>query len=138
MKPEQATLLRKARQSLRGAQVLADQECLYDLAVSRAYYVMFYVAEAFLLGEGLAFSKHSAVIAAFGERFAKTGRVPPEFHRYLLDGTDRRNVGDYGLGPELPKSVADEQIARAARFLELAEQLLGPISPAQGSGAEKH
>ena len=129
MKPEQAALLRKARKSLRGAQVLAYQECLYDFAVSRAYYVMFYVAEALLLGEGLAFSKHSAVIAAFGERFAKTGRVPSEFHRYLLDGADRRNTGDYGLGPELSKTDADEQITRAERFLELAEQLLGPLPP---------
>ncbi len=127
MKPEQTTLLRKARKSLRGARVLADQEYLYDFAVSRAYYAMFYVAEALLLSEGLAFSKHSAVIAAFGERFAKTGRVPAEFHRYLLDGVDRRNSGDYGLGPELSKAEADKQITHAERFLELAEQLLGPL-----------
>jgi uncharacterized protein (UPF0332 family) len=79
MKPEQATLLRKARKSLRGAHVLADQECLYDFSVSRAYYAMFYVAQALLLSEGLAYSKHSGVIAAFGEHFAKTGRVPAEF-----------------------------------------------------------
>ena len=80
MTPEQAALVRKARDSLRAARVLADQEHLYDFAVSRAYYAMFYIAEAFLLGEGLAFSKHSAVIAAFGQRVAKTGRVPKEFH----------------------------------------------------------
>lgn len=77
---EQEALLRKARDSLRGARVLADQK-LYDFAVSRAYYRMFYVAEAFLLGEGLTFSKHSAVIASFGQRFAKPGRVPVELHR---------------------------------------------------------
>ena len=62
MIPEQAALLKKARDSLRAARVLADQEHLYDFAVSRAYYTIFYAAEAFLLGEGLAFSKHSAVI----------------------------------------------------------------------------
>ena len=136
MRPEQTALLRKARESLRGARVLAYQELLYDFAVSRAYYVMFYVAEAFLLGDGLAFSKHSAVISAFGERFAKTGRVPAEFHRYLLDGGDRRNTGDYGLGPGLSKAEADEQIARAEQFLELAERLLGPIPPDRASPSE--
>ena len=52
-----------------------------------------------------------------------------EFHRYLLDGLDRRNAGDYGLGPELSKAQADEQIIRAEQFLELAERLLGPIPP---------
>lgn len=72
MIPEQAALLRKAQDSLRAARLLADQQ-LYDFAVSRAYYAMFYVAQAFLLGEGLSFSKHSAVIAAFGQQFAKTG-----------------------------------------------------------------
>jgi len=93
MIPEQAALLRKARDSLRGATLLAG-DGLYDFAASRAYYTMFYVAEALLLGEGLPFSKHTAVIAAFGRRFARTGVVPAEFHRYLIDGQDMRTVGD--------------------------------------------
>jgi uncharacterized protein (UPF0332 family) len=41
---------------------------------------MFYVAEAFLEGEGLSFSSHSAVISAFGQYFARTGRIPTDFH----------------------------------------------------------
>jgi hypothetical protein len=45
MTPEQAALLKKARDSLRAARVLADQERLYDFAVSRAYYSMFYVSD---------------------------------------------------------------------------------------------
>jgi uncharacterized protein (UPF0332 family) len=52
------------------------------------------VAEAFLLNKGLAFGKHSAVIAGFGEHFAKTGIVPPEFHRYLIRGLQVRHAGD--------------------------------------------
>jgi len=74
MMTEQAALLQKARDSLRAARLL-ETESLHDFAVSRAYYVMFYVAEALLLGEGLACSKHSAVIAAFGQHFSKAGRV---------------------------------------------------------------
>ena len=42
---------------------------------------MFYVAEAFLLNEGLTFSSHAAVISAFGRDFARTGRALLEFHR---------------------------------------------------------
>jgi uncharacterized protein (UPF0332 family) len=129
MTPEQAALLSKAHDSVRGAKLLAD-DGLYDFAVSRAYYAMFYVAEAFLLGQGLSFSKHSAVIAAFGERFAKTGTAPIEFHRYLIEGQDKRNVGDYQIGPNLTAAQAAEQIARAEQFLELAAQLLGPLPPA--------
>ncbi len=90
---------------------------------------MFYVAEAFLLGEGVAFSKHSAVIPAFGQRFAKTGRVPPEFHRYLIQAEDSRNVGDYDITSGLSESDAAEQIVRAEKFLELAERMIGPLPP---------
>ena len=56
-----------------------------DFAESRAYYAMFYIVEAFLEGEGMSFSKHSAVISAFGREFARTNRVPVEFHRFLID-----------------------------------------------------
>jgi uncharacterized protein (UPF0332 family) len=128
MTPEQAALLNKARDSVRGAKLLAD-DGLYDFAISRAYYAMFYVAEPFLLGQGLSFSKHSAVIAAFGERFAKTNIVPLEFHRYLIEGQDKRNVGDYQIGPNLTATQAAEQVAHAEQFLELAEQILGPLLP---------
>ena len=85
---------------------------------------MFYVAEAFLLGVGLAFSRHAGVIAAFGERFAKTGIVPVELHRYLIEGQDQRNVGDYQIGPGLTVMQGAEQIARAEQLLHLTQRLL--------------
>ncbi|MUL35547.1 HEPN domain-containing protein [Gloeocapsopsis dulcis] len=66
MTPEQQGLLEKAYRSLQAAKLLNTQP-LAEFAVSRAYYAMFYVAEALLEGEGLTFSKHSAVIAAFGQ-----------------------------------------------------------------------
>jgi uncharacterized protein (UPF0332 family) len=112
MTREQAALLKKAYDSLRGAKLLAG-DGLHDFAASHAYYTMFYVADALLLGEGLSFSKHTAVIAAFGRRFARTGVVPAEFHRSLIDGQDMRTVGDYSTGPGLTTAQAPEQIARA-------------------------
>lgn len=124
MTAEQTALLDKAEDSLRVAKLLAAEN-LYDFAASRPYFTMFYVAEAFLLGGGLAFSKHSAVIAKFGEHFAKTGIVPTEYHRYLIEGSDRRNVGDYDIGPGLTEAQAADQIARAEKFLELGKQRLG-------------
>jgi uncharacterized protein (UPF0332 family) len=60
MTREQAALLKKAYDSLRGPKLLAGDE-LHAFAASRAYYTMFYVAEALLPGEGLSFSKHTAV-----------------------------------------------------------------------------
>ena len=75
MKPEQLDLLLKARQSLSAAKLLLNNG-FPDYAASRAYYAMFYIAEAFLEGEGMSFSSHAAVIGAFGREFARTGRVP--------------------------------------------------------------
>jgi uncharacterized protein len=126
MTSEQESLLRKAYSSLAAARLLADQK-FYDFFISRAYYVMFYVAQAFLAGDGLSFSKHSAVIAAFGQYFAKTGRVPVEYHRYLIESEQRRNVGDYDVQSGLTKSDATEQLTRAEEFLNIAEQNIGVV-----------
>lgn len=51
MTHEQSALLAKARKSVDAAKMLAD-EGMADFAISRAYYAMFYVAEAFLEGKG--------------------------------------------------------------------------------------
>jgi uncharacterized protein (UPF0332 family) len=127
MTPEQGAFLSKAHDSVRAAKLLSDAG-FYDFAVSRAYYAMFYVAEACLRGRGLTFSRHAGVIAAFGERFAKTGIVPAELHRYLIEGQDKRNVGDYQIGPGLTDRQAAEQIARAEQLLPLAQCLLDSLS----------
>jgi uncharacterized protein (UPF0332 family) len=135
MTPEQGALLSKAHDSVRAATLLSDAG-LYDFAVSRVYYAMFYVAEALLPGRGLAFSRHAGVIAAFGERFAKTGIVPVELHRYLMEDQDKRNVGDYQIGPGLTDIQAAEQIARAEQFLTLAQRLLDSPPPATPGSTE--
>jgi uncharacterized protein (UPF0332 family) len=128
MTPAQLQLLLKARQSLSAARVLLDSG-YPEYAASRAYYTMFYIASAFLAGEGMSFSKHSAVISAFGRDFVSTGRVPVEFHRFLIKAQEMRNVGDYGDIDEVSASEATVQIVRAEQFLELAENLIGTLPP---------
>jgi len=120
--PEQRALVEKADESLKAARLL-QRYGQSSFAAARAYYTMFYLAEALLLGEGLAFSKHTAVQAAFGERFAKTGRVPVEFHRYLIRGLEVRHLADYATSP-VSKEEADEQITRAERFLAVVRETL--------------
>jgi uncharacterized protein (UPF0332 family) len=129
--PEQKDLLVHARQSLAAAMDL-QVGAHYGFAASRAYYAMFYLAEAFLLGRELAFSKHSAVHAAFGRYFAKTGLVPAEFHHYLLSGFEVRLTGDYGRPKQVTREQAAEQIERAEQFIQLAERLIGPIQDEPG------
>ena len=128
MKPEQLDLMLKARQSISAARLLLDNG-FPDYAAARAYYAMFYIAEAFLDGEGMSFSKHSAVIGAFGREFARTGRVPAEFHRFLIDAQDLRNSGDYGGIDTVTVEQAAEQINCAEEFLKLAQNLIGTLPP---------
>jgi len=122
--PEQLDLVLKARQSVSAAKILLENG-YPDYAASRAYYSMFYVAEAFLIGEGMSFSSHAGVISAFGRNFARTGKVPIQFHRFLIDAQDLRNAGDYGQLNAVSVEQANEQIMNAEMFLELAANLIG-------------
>jgi uncharacterized protein (UPF0332 family) len=123
MTEDQQELLDEARDSIEAAKLLLHN--MYPgYAVSRAYYAMFYVTQAFLEGKGLSFSKHSAVIAAFGQHFARTGLVPPQYHRYLIEAHALRQSGDYGQRNAVSLEQAEQQITRASEFLKLAQQML--------------
>ena len=128
MTPAQLNLLLKAHQSLSAAKFILDGG-YPDYAASRAYYTMFYIAEAFLEGEALSFSKHSAVISAFGREFARTGRVPVKFHQFLIRSQELRNAGDYGEINAVTANQAADSIAQAEEFLELAQNLIGTLPP---------
>ncbi len=67
MKEEVEKLIKKGHRSLEVAKEIFN-DGHYDFAVSRAYYAVFYLAEAALLSKGLSFSKHSGVIAAFNQQ----------------------------------------------------------------------
>lgn len=123
MKPEVEELLDKARRSIKTAQkIFKDGEV--DFAGSRAYYALFYIAEALLLERGLAFSSHSAVIANFGKEFAKTQTLNPKFHNYLIKAQDRRNIGDYAIGSHLTDDEVREMLDWGKEFLKTAEKFL--------------
>lgn len=129
MTTDQQTLLRKAEENIGAARVLIEQG-YYDIAISRLYYAMFYCAEAVLLAESLSFSKHSAVIATFGQYFARTGRLPQELHRSLIEAQDMRNLSDYDLMAVLNQEAAVAQLTKARVFLQaVSEFLLDPKQP---------
>ena len=131
MTAEQRELLSQAQASLHAAKIL-DAAGHHGFAVSRAYYTMFYVVEALLLGKGLAFSKHGGVHAAFGEHFVKAGVATSTFHAFLIQAFELRHVGDYGRGGSVTRTESAEQISRAQEFLDLAARLIGPLPPPAG------
>lgn len=123
MNPEVKALLEKAKRSQKvAAKLFKDGDV--DFAASRAYYSLFYIAEALLLSRGLSFSSHSAVIANFGKEFAKTGLLNAKFHHYLTESQDRRNIGDYSILAEVTKEQVREMLGWAKEFIKAADDYL--------------
>jgi uncharacterized protein (UPF0332 family) len=117
-------LLDKAGRAIRAAGTLLQDDNL-DFAAGRAYYAMFYVAEALLHERDLRSKKHGGVHALFGEQFAKTGILDPKFHRWLLLAFNTRLIGDYGLTVTISKEDVMSMIDQAREFLGEAGKFLG-------------
>jgi len=114
MNEEIDKLIEKAKRSVEAAKRLLDSGD-YDFSVSRAYYAMFYCA--LLLTKDLSFSKHSAVIAAFGKHFVKTGLVSPALHSYLSNAFKDRQMGDYEAVITISRQQAENHVRNAEEFV---------------------
>jgi len=112
-------LLAKSQNSYRAALLLLENGFI-DSAVARSYYSMFYLAQAFLLSENMAFSSHKAVIAKFGQEFVKTGKVPVKYHRILIDAQIKRNQADYDINSTFSIEEAQQVIVQAEDMLRFA------------------
>ena len=89
-----ASLMERARKYLQSAGMLVDAgDC--ESSVSRAYYAMFFSAEAALLSKDIASSSHGGVLSTFGEHFVKTGVFPKSMGRALNLAYGKRQLGDY-------------------------------------------
>jgi len=123
MKEYTQKLLDKAIDAIEAAEILVDHQ-KSDVAAGRAYYAMFYVAEALLNERGLKFSKHSGVHAAFGENFAKTKELDVKYHRWLINAFDKRLIGDYGVETDIEIDDSLQMINQAREFLQVVQKYL--------------
>ncbi|MFZ5908905.1 MAG: HEPN domain-containing protein [Chloroflexota bacterium] len=124
MREYASKLLGKALDAIEGAEALLDAGKA-EIAVGRAYYSMFYVAEALLYNElDLKLNQHGQVIAAYGKHFAKTKQLDPTFHRWLRDGFETRITGDYGVDTGIEEEIASNMINQAREFLQAAKAYL--------------
>jgi uncharacterized protein (UPF0332 family) len=123
MKAEISQIIDKAERSLKTAKEIFKSE-EYDFAVSRAYYTIFYMAEAVLMTKGLSYSKHSGVIAAFGQQLIKTGVLDKKMHTILKNAFKRRNIGDYEFNITITKEEAERVINDAEEFFQTVRDYL--------------
>ena len=123
MKPEVQEYLKKAERALKVAESLLatgfDAE-----AAARAYYAMFYAAQALLKENDIQRVKHSAVQAAFGRYLVKTGKIDAKFHRMLIDARETRELADYTVGEEISVETAILRVKNAKEFLQIVKASL--------------
>lgn len=117
MKLEINKIIKRANESLEAARKLFN-EGYYNISASRAYYTVFYMAEAVLLTKGLTFSKHSGVISAFGQYFIKEGLIQNKYHQILRDAFRARNIGDYNYEVDISMDEADKILKKAEDFFD--------------------
>lgn len=120
---EAKALIKKAHRYLKSAEMLLLDED-FESSVSRAYYAMFYCAEAALLTKNLSFSSHKGVISAFGEHFIKTGIFPKEFGRELNRAFEKRQIGDYEYTSLISDEDAEEILDDGRQFISAIEDWL--------------
>jgi len=120
---EIGSLIKRARRYLQSAEILL-KEGDFESCVSRAYYAMFYSAEALLLTRGLSFSSHRGVISAFGKHFVKTGIFSKDMSKELHRAFEKRQLGDYEYTFVISKSEAGEMLEQGKEFVEKIVQYL--------------
>jgi uncharacterized protein (UPF0332 family) len=96
----------------------------FTSAVNRAYYAIFYAANATLSTQGLARGKHSGVISAFREHFVKPGLIEAEYSDIYGRVMDHRHIGDYELELSLEDRQGRTDLRDAKRFVQRIEQWL--------------
>ena len=96
----------------------------YGSGVNRAYYAVFYAANALLLTRGILRSKHSGVIAAFRQHFVRPGLIESEYGDIYGRVMDDRHLSDYDVEVSIDPERAQADLADARRFVERVERYL--------------
>lgn len=123
MKEGTRHLLEKAERAIQATEALL-RSVGPEFAAGRAYYAMFYTAEALLHERDLRFSKHGMVHGAYGKELAQSGLLDPKFHRWLINAFDARIQDDYEAEALVSSERVAEMIEQAHTFLAAAQAFL--------------
>ena len=123
MSKEVQGLITKSKHAIKVAEDLLAQGYPSDSA-SKSYYAIFYVAQALLKSSKIDVIKHSAVEAAIGFHFVRTGKIEQKYHRILLDARKLREIADYDIQEEVVRPQAAVKVEEAKDFLKLVQKLV--------------
>jgi uncharacterized protein (UPF0332 family)/predicted nucleotidyltransferase len=122
--PEITTYLASAWQALRTAESQFLLGSDYLLVANRAYYAIFYAANAVLATEGRQLSRHPAVLARFRELFVKAGAIEASYLQDYEEVMKRRHLSDYDLHALVSADFVRVSLEAAQRFVSRIERYL--------------
>ncbi len=119
-------LIEEVTYNVKLASFLAD-EGHFKVAMTRAYYAMFYTVEALHLSEGRTYKSHKATISGFAQHYVKTGIFPKESHLNLVRAFEMRKDADYDVYKDTDVSKCKLAISWAYDLLAKAEVVLSDL-----------
>ena len=120
---EIALYLENAQEMLVVARLMLNND-FYTSTINRAYYAIFYAANALLITKNLSSNKHSGVISAFRQHFVKTGLISPEYSAIYGQVMGNRHTSDYELESPITKETAKLDLTDAEIFVAAITQWL--------------
>ena len=115
--------LEQARECLESAQ-LEMASGYYRGAANRNYYCCFHTMRAVLAIDGFDSKRHQGIIAAFRQKYIKTGIFPANFSNTIKDAFENRGKSDYDDFFIISKEATAEQIENTKNFLEAVEEFI--------------
>ncbi len=122
--PELIAYMASAWQALRTAESEFGQGKDFQVVANRAYYAIFYAANAVLATQGLQRSKHPGVLAIFREQFVMPGDIESSYIRDYEEAMRRRHMSDYDLNTLLNADYVRVGLEAAQRFTSRIERYL--------------
>jgi uncharacterized protein (UPF0332 family) len=96
-----------------------------NVAVTRAYYSMFYAAQSALIADGVAgLRRHEGVNSNFGEHFVKTKKFPKEVARMMGEAENARYKADYNPGTKFSPQDAGKYLGNAEKFVDSVKKMM--------------
>lgn len=126
MKPQKqeiALYVENAFEMLEASRILLEND-FYTSAINRAYYAVFYAANALLVTKGLSQGKHSGVISSFRQHFIKTGLIAPEYSKIYGHLMEDRHESDYELESPVDRQDAESDLSNAESFVHEIQRWL--------------
>ena len=115
--------IEQAKSAIKETKLLFDNE-MYNAAVNRVYYGMFYVVSALALKYKFLTSKHGQLIGWFNKNFVKEKKVDIKYGKMLRDAFEYRLKGDYAKFIKFTKEEVLQGLNNMKIFINKIEEII--------------